>query len=625
MTASDLDESTTREWLVADGVGGYAMGTVSGLRTRRYHGLLVIPSTDHGQRNMALAALDAVVIMGDQRHRLATHEWADGTIDPEGGRLLSSFSIIDGVPRWRWVIGDVIIEREVAMTHGRSAVGIVHRVVRAPRPVELELHALVTWRDAHRERIGDRTPTMATAHDGFVFESAVQMRGPGFEPIGEWYRGVKYRVEAARGLNAIEDLFCAGRFVAVVDAGAALGVEAWPSGDPPPPAASLVVDEARERARGIARQAGAADPIDSMLAHAADQFIVAGPDVIAGYPWFGTWSRDTLTAYEGLFLATGRSDEGGALLTRLATTISEGMLANTADTGRVEYNTVDAALWYLHAVCRHVEVTGDLDLGCRLQPAMSDVVESHLDGTRYGIGVDPRDGLIRQGAEGVALTWMDARIDGVPVTPRVGKPVEVNALWANGLAGLALLRERLGLDAGRQRSLAERARRSFVERFVTADGLIDVVDGPDGDDRSLRPSQLLAVSLPHGPYVSADVVRACGPLVTPLGLRSLASSSDAYRGRHQGSPRERDLAYHQGTVWPWLLGPYVEAAIRTGVSVAGVLDGLIDHLTDAGMGSVSETADGDPPHVPTGCPFQAWSVAELIRVKRLVDHEAAGT
>ena len=343
-----------------------------------------------------------------------------------------------------------------------------------------------------------------------------------------------------------------------------------------------------------------------------------GPAVVAGYPWFGDWSRDTMTSFEGLFLETGRQDEGRLLLERAAGTLSEGMLANTADIGgEPEYNTADGTLWFVHAVGRWTERTGDLDLGANLLADLGSILERHVAGTRFGIVADPADGLLRQGAPGLALTWMDARVDGSPVTRRAGKAVEVNALWIEALATVADLQRRLGKDDSRVRSLEADARRSFAARFVRGGRVLDVVDGPGGDSSECRPNQLLAVSLPHAPLRDASVIEAVSSLLTPLGLRSLSPREPGYLGRHRGGSAERDRAYHQGTVWPWLIGPYVEACRRTGVPTEGVLDGLDAHLSDWGVGSVSETADGDPPHAATGCPFQAWSVAELLRAHRL--------
>jgi predicted glycogen debranching enzyme len=336
-----------------------------------------------------------------------------------------------------------------------------------------------------------------------------------------------------------------------------------------------------------------------------------------------------MISYEGLFLTTGRAAEGRDLLGEYAATLSEGMLANTADGGSPEYNTADATLWLLHAVDRHVVATGDDDLAAELVDALDGVIAAHLAGTRYGIQVDPADNLLRQGADGKALTWMDAVVKGLPVTPRQGKAVEINALWVNGLAAVAGLRERLGRDASDLRATRDRAVESFRRRFTsqTLGRLYDVVDSvgtPGGEDPALRPNQLLAYGLPYAPMRGTDpaqgaaAVRTIGAaLLTPLGPRSLAAGDPAYQGRHRGDMLARDRAYHQGTVWPWLIGPYVDACVANGVPVDATLDGLVAHLGEWGVGSVSETAEGDPPHAATGCPFQAWSVAELNRAYRM--------
>jgi predicted glycogen debranching enzyme len=620
----NLDAASEREWLVADGLGGYAMGTMAGLRTRRYHGLLVVATRPPGGRMLGLAAIDPILIIGERRIRLAVHEWASGVIDPSGHVHLESFELEDGLPRWRWTIGDVAIEREVAMDHGRSCVAVVHRLVRAPGPVGLELHPLCTWRDVHGERFADGPPAVDIGADGFVFENAYRVAGTGYVPGGEWYHGVHYRVETERGLGDSEDLWHAGHFATQLELGQAHELVAWagPTGVPPRRPAAIF-HKARHRADAVIATAQAVDEVDRLLAVAADQFIVEGPAVVAGYPWFGDWSRDTMTSYEGLFLETGRQEEGRKLLLRAAQTLSEGMLANTNDAGETEYNGADATLWFLHAVGRHVQRTGDHDLAGELSPSLLDVIEHHRSGTRYGIKADPTDSLLRQGADGVALTWMDARLDGKPITQRAGKAVEINALWINALATVAALEERLKHDASDLRRLAQLARESFKHHFLSPTGCADVVDP---DSFQIRPNCLLAVSLPHAPLLEAEIVRIAGAeLLTSLGLRSLAPTEPAYHGLHRGSVRERDAAYHQGTVWPWLIGPYVEAALRTGVPVGGVLAGLEQHLWEWGLGSVSETADGDPPHRATGCPMQAWSVAEVIRARRMLRTRAATT
>jgi predicted glycogen debranching enzyme len=609
----DLDAASSREWLVADGLGGFAMGTVGGLRTRRYHGLHVVATKPPGERMLGLASLDPVLVIGDARIRLAVHEWASGAVDPTGNVHLASFDLDDGVPRWRWEIGDVVLERELVALHGRPAVVVLHRLLRAARPVRLELAALATRRDAHGERFADGAPAVEQTGDGFVFEGAYRVAGPGFAAAGEWYRGVHYREEAARGLNDREDLWHAGTFGAELEPGETLTVAAWAGEGGAPESGPAAVESARTRAAQLVQAAGARDEVDAALVLAADQMIVTGPAVVAGYPWFGEWSRDTMTSYEGLLLETGRAGEGRELLRRAAGTLSEGMLANTADSGSLEYNTADGTLWFLHAVGRHVERTGDADLAADLLPSLQQVIDAHVEGTRYGIRVDPADGLLTQGADGTAVTWMDARVEGVPVTRRAGKAVEINALWINGLATVASLLTRTGGNESRVLALEARARGSFPAAFLH-DGRCDDVVG----DRTLRPNQLLAVSLPYAPLRERSVVDACAPLVTPLGLRSLDPADPGYSGHHRGGSAERDRAYHQGTVWPWLIGPYVEAALRTGTPVDCVLGGLEAHLAEWGVGSVSETADGDAPHRATGCPFQAWSIAELLRARRLL-------
>ena len=450
----DLAAASVREWLVADGSGGYAMGTVGGLRTRRYHGIHVAPG-----RMLGLAALDPVLVIGDARIRLAVHEWVGGAVDPTGHLQLAGFSLQEGVPCWQWAVGDTILERELAPARDRPGMVVVHRLLRAASSVRLELAALGTRRDANGERYGNGAPSVATDAGGYVFESAYRVSGPGFVPAGEWYRDVPYREEAARGLPDREDLWHAGTFAAELRPGETLTVATWPAAlDAAAPDGPATVARERARARELIRRAAAIDDVDAELVLAADRFVVAGPSVVAGYPWFGEWSRDTMTSYEGLFLETGRVDEGRDLLLRSAGTLSEGMLANTADTGALEYNTADATLWFLHAVDRHVTRAGDDDLAAALADDLVAVVDAHVAGTRYGIHVDSVDGLLVQGADGVALTWMDARVDGVPVTQRAGKAVEIDALWVNGIAAAAATLERIGREAHELRRLEARAR-----------------------------------------------------------------------------------------------------------------------------------------------------------------------
>jgi len=356
---TSLTEGGDREWLVADGAGGYAMGTVCGLRTRRYHGLLVPAVDGPASRRLGLVALDPVLVLpSGTRVRLGVHEWAGGAVAPTGHLHLESFDLDDGLPRWRWRVGDAVLERELVHRHGTPSLAVVHRLL-AGGPVGLELEALVTWRDAHGERHAGGPMPVEHGPDGAVVDSAFRLAGPGWEQDGAWYRGVHARREAERGLPAVEDVWLAGRFTADLDAGGVLSVAAWAGdlGAHPSPGVE-VVEAARLRARALVASAGLTDPVSARLVLAADAFITVprrgvGPDVVAGYPWFGAWSRDTMTSYEGLFLSTGRSGEGRELLRSHAATLSEGMLANTADTGTTEYNTADATLWFAHAVGRH--------------------------------------------------------------------------------------------------------------------------------------------------------------------------------------------------------------------------------------------------------------------------------
>ncbi|OLB76421.1 MAG: amylo-alpha-1,6-glucosidase [Actinobacteria bacterium 13_2_20CM_2_71_6] len=636
-TCGSLVEGASREWLVPDGRGGYAMGTVAGLRTRRYHALLVVAGDRPAIRQVALASLDPVLeLPSGAQVRLATHEWVSGAVSPAGHVHLERFDLTDGLPRWRWRVGGVVLERELAMVPGRSALGVVHRLL-SGGPVRLRLDALCTWRDAHGERYGDGPLPTEPTTDGVEIAGAYRLAGPGWRPGGGWYRDAFLREEAARGLPATEDLWYAGQFLAELLPGETMEVTAWATGpagatgpaasssaatgaaaagpattSPRPPRAGTIVEAARSRAKELTRDA--VDEADAHLRLAADAFVVDGPDVVAGYPWFGAWSRDTMISFEGLFLATGRAAQGRELLRRYAATLHDGLLANTADTGQVEYNTVDATLWFVHAVDAYTKATGDVDLGVELLPALETIRDAHERGTSYGIHVDSSDSLLTQGSPGYALTWMDARINGTPVTPRMGKPVEVNALWINALSVLAELRGRAGQDPTPVAAQVARATAAFRSRYPAPTGaLYDVVDPADP---AVRPNQLFAYRLPHGPLRGRPVPTAIDSLVTPLGLRTLAPDAPAYQGRHHGTAAQRDEAYHQGTVWPWLIGAYAEARQAAGQSTDGLLTGLTAHLHEYGLGSISETVDGDPPHAATGCPFQAWSVAEVLRVRR---------
>ncbi|MEU4688432.1 glycogen debranching enzyme N-terminal domain-containing protein [Actinoplanes sp. NPDC023714] len=584
-----------REWLLADGLGGYASGTVSGLRTRREHTLLTVD--DHGTRWAALACLDLTVTLpSGAKVALATHEWESGAVAPGGHRHLESFTLDRGLPRWRWRIGDVVIERELALRHGHPSLAVRDRVVAAPAPVTLAASAMCTWRDAHASRHAGGPPiTTVPAAGGAIVAGAYRLTGPGWQPAGVWHYGVRTRED-----GAVEDLWLAGTFCRRAAPGESLEISAW-AGDlaeePPPPPVVLAAE--RERAHRLVT-AAKAEGYGESLALAADKFVIRaadGPDVVAGYPLLGRDLAATMAAYEGLFLDTGRAEEGRELL-----------VARTR-TAAGAAGSPDASLWLVHAVDRHVTRTGDSDLAAELAAPLGRLMRQRLSGPGP-LALDPADGLLRAGA---GFT---------PDDRQLGKPVDVNALWVNALAAMGDLLTEGGYDDGEPRARHARARTSFLAAFPAPEGwLHDVVEGPPAtyplgagahtDDPSLRPNQLLAWSLPHGPMRGQDgaAVRAIGSaLLTPLGLRTLAENEYGYRGDPAGGPAD-------GAVLPWLIGPYADACRATGRPVEGLLTGLEAHLAEWGVGSISERADGEPPHRAAGCPFAARPVAEMLRVR----------
>src|SRR2546423_15110987 len=569
-----------REWFLAAGTGGYATGTAAGLRTRRMHAFLVTPAHD-----VALVTLDPVLTLpSGARVELATHEWASGAVAPQGHLLLAAFDLTDGLPRWRWRIGDVVVEREMAMEYGRTSVGIVHRIVATPEPVWLTLGALCTW---HTD--GGALEVTQVA-DGATVSGAYRIAGPGWRPGGQWYLGAYSRRDAADGRPPTQDLWHAGRFTDRLRPGDALEVSAW-TGDlnwrPPP--ASAVVTAARKRARKVVLAAKPADDTDARLALAADAFITQ-TGVVASYPGNQPSTVDSLAGYEGLVLETGRTAEGRQRL--------RGYADHVAGT--------ESALWYVHAVERHVARTGDSDLADTLLPTLDGLVR------RYVAEADPADGLLRRDPEPGALTWLDGRY---------GKPVELNALWVNALGALARLRESVGRDAGDLYDGHEAARTGFAKPFVTPAGaLYDLVDAPPPpyplagsqpyDDPVLRPHQLLAWALPYGPLDGTEagaLPTASASLLPPLGPRSPAPTQGGYQ---PDGPA-------QGAVWPWLIRAYATACRTAGLGTDGLLDGFEAHLGEYGLGSGSEYAHGEPPPRPARAPFPARSGAEHLRTRRL--------
>ena len=641
-----------REWLVTNGLGGYASGSLMGPATRRYHGLLVPALAPPVERVLVVQGSLEWVIDGGERIPLSTHEYGDGTVDPAGFVNVESFELDGALPVWRFAIADQIVERRVWMPLGRDATWITFKLARGERPLELELTALATWRDLHSLATPSVPPGaevadggLAVHFDGAAWTLTVASSGgtAASEPVAasvDRYRDFLHREETARGLDDRSDAFAVGTLRLSLRPGETAGVLL--SVDPDSgrdladgPDASL----ARVRARQVEllerADAVDAEPAIQQLVLAGDQFLVerrpAARTIIAGYHWFNDWGRDTMIALPGLALATGRADESAAILRSFAPHVRDGLLPNNfPDSGDADpaYNTVDASLWYVIAVGRHLDHTGDTGFVRELLPVVRQIVDRHIAGTRFGIGMDPADGLLRAGEPGLQLTWMDAKIGEWVVTPRIGKPVEINALWFNALRYLSSWLADLGDPAAATYGdLADRVRSSFLARFLSADGdhLADVVDGPDGDDRRLRPNQVFAISLPHPLIEGEAAARVLGSiersLATSYGLRTLAPTDPDYRGDYGGDQAKRDSGYHQGPVWTWLAGAYVEAHLRIHGDVAAARSLLVpfeDHLGDAGLGTISEILEGDPPHAPRGCIAQAWGVAEVHRVWRLV-------
>ncbi len=636
---SDPAVAGDKEWLVTNGIGGYGMGTVAGFRTRRYHGLLVAALDPPLGRTLLVAKLDETARYEGHEFALAANRWASGVMAPSGYVHLDRFHLEGTTPVWTFALADALVEKRVWMQPGANTTYVRYDLVRASGPLSLSLRALVSYRDYHSLMHGGGEPMSVVPVDRGVRVEAYDRATPFFlfsdgeaatlEPA--WYRDVWLEVEAYRGLDAAEDMFLAATFSATLEEGGSLTIVA--STDENASRDGLAAYAARQdhEAR-LLREAAISEesPELHQLVLAADQFVVRRPTdidpegktIIAGYPWFGDWGRDTMIALPGLLLTTGRPDTAARVLRTFARFVDQGMIPNRfPDAGEEpEYNTVDATLWFVEAIRATVEATDDETLLGDLFPVLEDIVDWHRRGTRYGIRV-AEDGLLRAGEPGVQLTWMDAKVGDWVVTPRIGKPVEVNALWYNALRSMAEFARRLGRDPAPYAEAADRAEASFGRFWSAEHGYcFDVIDGPDGDDAALRPNQLFAVSLHHSPLAperQRAVVDACARhLLTPHGLRSLAPFDGGYVGEYGGDQRSRDGSYHQGTVWGWLIGPFVTAHLRVygdGDRARSFLLPLLRDFRDHGLGSVSEIFDGNAPFTPRGCPAQAWSVAEVLR------------
>lgn len=664
----DLACGLRREWLVTNGLGGYASGTLAGVNTRSYHGLLVAALNPPVDRTVLVGGMVEWAIYDGHHYPLSTNEYIDGTIDPHGYRHLQSFALEGMIPVWTFALADALLERRIWMEYGANTTYVLYRLLRGSQEVRLEITPLVTYRGFHGLSSGqgwqlgvEASPQAATirAFDGAIPYSLIASDGQ-FVPSGAWWWNLKYRGESERGLNDRGDLSAPGTFSTTFRSGSrfALTMTTVPGEHR---FEDTLYEAASERQKRLLRTAGVenAHPVVQQLTLAADQFIVErqptptapgaqgnghividkrqNKTIIAGYHWFNDWGRDTMIALRGLTLATGRPEDAATILRSFAQYVQDGLLPNNFpdQSGVIPgYNTADATLWYVVSVYAYAQATGDEALVDELLPVLRDIVDWHIRGTRYHIGVDPNDGLLHAGEPGVQLTWMDAKVGDYVVTPRIGKPVEINALWYNALRMLATFLEARGDSAAAQYAAqADRVQTSFIVRFKRPDqpALADVVDGPHGDDFTLRPSQIFAVALPFPLLEGTDaaaVVDVVGrSLFTSYGLRSLSPDDPAYCGYYTGNQYERDSSYHQGPVWTWLQGTYAEAHYRVYHDPHAALELLKpfeDHLRDAGLGSISEILEGDPPHLPRGCIAQAWSVAEVLRLWRELEQQIEG-
>ena len=651
----DLRAAERREWLCVNGIGGFASGTIAGTPTRRYHALLVAALKPPLGRTVMAASVHETVEYAGAEWPLFAARWVSGIVDPHGYRLIERFRLDGTTPVWTYACADALVEKCVWMEHGANTTHVRWRVLRAREPLTLRVKTLVNYRDYHATtRAGDWRMDVARVADGLrviAFDGArpLLLLAPGADADAAhtWFRDFDLPRERERGLDHVDDELHAGTFRATLAPGAALtltlSAEAAPVPDGDAAWQRRIEHESDVLARWTRAQPNADTAPEWMrrLVLAADQFLVRRPlpddpdgaTVIAGYHWFGDWGRDTMIALPGLTLATGRRDVARKILMTFARFVDRGLLPNRfPDDGQApEYNTVDATLWYFQAIRAYHAATGDDGLLKDLYPTLESILAWHRQGTRYGIRQDPTDGLLAAGEPGVQLTWMDAKVGDRLVTPRTGKPVEINALWYNALVAMTDFARRLRRPASDLGADATRVAAGF-ERFWNArDGwCYDVLDGADGHDATLRPNQIFAVSLPATPLSPERrraVVDACARhLVTSYGLRSLAPFDPRFVARYGGDQGARDGAYHQGAVWGWLLGPFALAhfaAYGDADTARSFLTPMADHLTDHGLGSIAEIFDGEPPFAPNGCIAQAWSVAETLRAWHVLGATAA--
>lgn len=627
------EQSFLCEWLVTNGIGGYASATIAGVNSRRYHGLLVGSFPPPLGRQVVLSRIDEEIRVGDDSYPLACSEYDGGVIHPDGFRYLSSFWLDLGIPTFEYRFSNCVIRKQVWLERGQNTVYIMYDLREGPGDVVLLLRPFCAFRGYHGplRKGGDGAFAIVSLGDSVLVSSAgvpytlrIACDGAEFQNEQDWYWRYLYRMEKERGLDFLEDLFTPGYFSLSFRQGCRTVFVATTE-----PSFARLQDALRRekrRRRSLVKQE--ADGFRRQLLLAADQFIVdiPGPKpkkgIIAGYHWFGEWGRDTMISIPGLLLSTRRFSEARKVLLRWAEALECGMLPNRFnDDGGAEYNSVDAVLWLFECLQKYVSSSGDESIIKQLFPRLEKVIEKHIAGTRFGISTDS-DGLLRIAEPRTQLTWMDACVNGQPVTPRSGKAVEVNALWYNALSLMSPWAIYAGQSPEKYETLASHCGASFRRKFWYAVGsyLYDVIDAP-GNDASIRPNQIMAVSLTYSPLDTqqqksvVDVVEKY--LLTPYGLRTLSEDHPSYVGTYRGSPQERDSAYHQGSVWPWLLGQFANAHYRVYRNrdyLLHLLEPFAQHISEAGVGSISELFDGTAPHHPRGCIAQAWSVGEILRV-----------
>jgi predicted glycogen debranching enzyme len=636
--ACDRKRSACLEWLLTNGLGGFASGTVAGINTRRYHGLLVA-APGGPDRYLLLAQLHEQIQVAGKSTHLGAFLYRDDTIHPRGFEHLWRFCLYP-YPTWLYASDSWMLKKRIIMNHGHNTVMIGYRLLSSPSTARLVLQPFVAGRHYHATQRchqacftveGHTSPWICVrGHEGVP---SLWLASCGkFVPRDMWYHNVIYTEEAARGLDYEEDLFVPGEFSVDLTVGDDIWFVASTEPTDIPPSLSEECGNMTPRQAGMLKQAGGPTGTVANLVVAADAYVIkrrGRTSIIAGYPWFTDWGRDAMICIPGLLLATGRSDEAFDVLTTFAEAEKDGLIPNRfPDRSETpEYHSVDAPLWFVYACYKYLQYTDDVAGIEALWPAVKAIITGYRQGTRFGIMVDGK-GLIRAEAPGLQLTWMDAKAGDWVVTPRRGYPVEISALWYNALRCAASMGR--GWDAefcDACQEWAELTRRHFLPTFWLREKgyLADVISADGEIDSSLRPNQLFALSLPyalcHGETARRIVMEVWANLLTPLGLRSLSPQDAMYQPVYRGDQRSRDGAYHQGTVWAWLIGPFVSAyrnafgRTKSTESVAlNMISPLLDHVNEAGLGHVSEVFDGAPPHRPGGCFAQAWSVAELLRL-----------